>query len=67
MNILRGVELQTKNKKKGQVNPTINSLALQSLKDNVLAVISISLTLGFVDSFLKRGANDTGPRIYPVS
>jgi len=35
----------------------MNSLALQSLKNNVLVILSIATSLGFVESFFMRGAD----------
>jgi len=40
----------------------MNSLALQSLKNNVLVIRSIATPLGFVQSFFMRGHNVTEPR-----
>jgi len=60
--------LRIENKKRASESCK-NSLALQSPKYNRkdIVISSISIYLGFVESFFERGDNGDKPRAYPVS
>jgi len=68
VNTLRGVELQTENKKKASNSEKLllaPRSSLSSLFNKLIRIIQ--LTLGCVELFFERGANEREPRNYQAT